>query len=312
MTASCLAYRSWATVHSSQYTLSQSIPRAAGLTLLRPLSYCAVAGEAAAAAASQGSHAAVQQAEVQLESAWRMLPAASSLRFMFSPSQLPRDLAALAAEFQAAINRRQQQVQQLQEQLGQQGVVLQQAQQASEMLQQRLAAAGRAAELTVGQVAGKLEAKWGKRVLRAEQKVAALVRGLCSCSRGAHTAECACCSGVGAPPAVLCCCSFYTVIDMLRLALCSTDLVMQAQEHQQTVAELQQQLLQLEQSLMQAQQAAEQHADDKARLAAHVTSLEADKGVLAQQLEGQIAAKRAAEEQVGREAWAEVLWSVVV
>jgi hypothetical protein len=64
---------------------------------------------------------------------------------------------------------------QLQQQLQQQGGELAQAHQQGELLQQRLGAAGRAAELTVTQVAARLEQKWGKRVLRAERKAAALV-----------------------------------------------------------------------------------------------------------------------------------------
>jgi hypothetical protein len=139
-----------------------------------------VAGDAgasaAAAAAAQGSsQAAVQAAEAELQAAWRNLPASSSLRFSTNPSQLPRDLATVASEFDAAISRRQQQLAQLQQQLQQQGSELLQAQQAGELLQQRLGAAGRAAELTVAQVAAKLEQKWGRRVLRAEQKASLLV-----------------------------------------------------------------------------------------------------------------------------------------
>lgn len=117
----------------------------------------------------------MQAAEAELESAWRSLPASCSLRFSANPAQLPRDLAALAHEFDAAISRREQQLAQLQQQLQQQGGELAQAQQAGELLQQRLGAAGRAAELTVTQVAARLEQKWGKRVLRAEQKAAVLV-----------------------------------------------------------------------------------------------------------------------------------------
>jgi cob(I)alamin adenosyltransferase len=94
-------------------------------------------------------------------------------------------LSAVASEFDAAINRRQQHLLQVQQQLQQQGGELAQAQQAGELLQQRLAAASRAAELTVTQVAARLEQKWGKRVLRAEQKAAAMV-SCCGtlCTRG--------------------------------------------------------------------------------------------------------------------------------
>jgi hypothetical protein len=74
---------------------------------------------------------------------------------------------------------------------------------------------------------------------------------------------------------------------------------LQVQEHQAVVTELRQQLLTSDQALAAAQQAAQRQHEEHERAMARLSALQADCGRLQGQLEGQTAARRAAEDQVG-------------
>lgn len=253
----------------------------------------------AAFASQETAQSDVADAEQQLETCWRLLPQDSSLKFTAGPSQLARDFATIAAEVEAAVDRRQQQVDMLRDKLkDSQGELLLQ-QQRVQQLQEQVVGFRTAGEIAQQQEVAAVQAKGGKKLLKAEQKLLKLV------SLQLHL-HCSCFpfrdgQVVAWPLIVQASLSFCRLgaatYSFARFTPVSTSML-QAQVHQSAVAEFQQQIQQYQDQLSTAQQQQERLHDEQQALQQRAEQLENQMDELQEKLVTERAAKTAAEEQV--------------
>lgn len=119
----------------------------------------------------------VTDAQQQLENHWRLLPTESTLKHMSGPSHMTHDFTRITTEVQAAISRRQQQVDQLTQRLKDTHAELLQQQHQTEQLQHQLIAVRQAADVAAQQEVAAVQSRNEKKLLRVEQKLLKLVSG---------------------------------------------------------------------------------------------------------------------------------------